>query len=249
MSQSNVGVIILAAGEGKRMKSDIPKMVHELNGKALVEHVLDNALASGICTKPIVVVSPRHTAVQDRLGDRATYTIQEEQIGTGNATMAAEVAADSLDDIVVLYGDMPLLSSDSIKRLVEHHQKTDATITLLTAVTPDFEDWRAAFDSFGRIVRNGQGTIERIVEYRDATEAERQIRELSTCFFAFKADWLWEHLKGLDNDNDQDQYLLVDLVQVAMEQNKPIELLEIDVKEVIGINSQRDLALAKELTQ
>lgn len=246
MLSNNIQIIILAAGEGKRMKSDVPKVLHILQEKAFIEHVVDNAIASRLTDKPIVVVSARHTKVQDVLLDKAIYVVQHEQLGTGHAVAVAESAAKEAEHIIVLYGDMPLLKAESIQKLAEHHIQSGAVLTLLTATAPDFESWRSAFNAFGRIVRDEHGAITKIVDARDATPAELGIKEVSTCFFCFKADWLSEHLKKLNRNNAQREYYLTDLMKMAIDEGAKVESLPVDLREAVGINSKEDLENIKE---
>lgn len=227
------------------MKSTIPKVMSLLHDRPLVDHVVGNAEASRVVARPVVVVSAKHTLVQEHLGDRADYVIQSAPLGTGHAVMSAESALrGAVDHVVVLYGDMPFLRPESIERLVSEHVREQATFTLLTATTPDFEDWRSAFKTFGRIVRDTAGSLERIVEWKDATDDEKGIRELSTCYFCFEADWLWSRLRELKNNNTQQEYYLTDLVSLAIRERARIHLLPVALGEVIGVNTPEDLATA-----
>jgi bifunctional UDP-N-acetylglucosamine pyrophosphorylase / glucosamine-1-phosphate N-acetyltransferase len=242
------GAVILAAGKGTRMKSDLPKVMHLLNNKPLVEHVVESVEGSKYISKPVVVVSEDNTLVQDHLEDRVKYAIQAEQLGTAHAVGSArEVLEGKVDHVVVLYGDMPFITSDSIDRLVEKHLETKSKMSSLVATTPDFEDWRSAFKTFGRVKRDNNGDIERIIESKDASEEELKIKDLSTCYFCFDSDWLWENLKKIKTENVQAEYYLTDLVELAIGQGHKICSVEIDTKEVIGINTKDDLDVVKEL--
>lgn len=239
---NNTAVIILAAGEGKRMKSDQPKVMTRLQGMPLIEHVVANVGASGVNGMPVIVVSPKHTAVQDHLGTRAWYVMQPEQLGTGHAVMMAEPALKGhADHVVVLYGDMPFLRGGSIRKLVDAHIAADSVLTLMTVMTPDFLDWRSAFQTFGRIVRDESGEIMEIVEARDANEEQLGLLELSTCYFCFKADWLWEHLRKLKNENEQKEYYLTDLVGMAIGEGHNINSVPVSLIEAVGVNRKEDL--------
>src|SRR3989338_4532957 len=234
MSPHKTAIVILAAGDGKRMKSELPKMMHTLAGKPLVEHVLDNAVSSGLCEKPIVVVSARHTLVQDYLKEKAEYVIQQEQLGTGHAVAVTESKlAGLVDEVIVLYGDMPFLKAESIRKLAQHHAKSSAVLTLFTTTPSDFSGWQRAFYAFGRIIRDTAGNIARVVDVRDASEKELEIKEVSTCFFCFKADWLWDHLKKLNKNNAQQEYYLTDLLKMAFDEGAKVESLDLDTKEAI----------------
>ncbi|PIR02931.1 MAG: hypothetical protein COV60_03045 [Candidatus Magasanikbacteria bacterium CG11_big_fil_rev_8_21_14_0_20_43_7] len=248
MIDNTVGVVILAAGHGTRMKSEIPKVMHELNGKPLVGHVVDNAIASGITQKPVVVVSSAGTLVRAYFGDRVEYAVQEKQLGTGHATAAAtKVVSKDAEHIVVLYGDMPMLRPESIQRLVHRHIERDNTVTVMTVTVPSFEAPYTPFFGFGRIVRNQRtGHIEQIVEKKDCTDVQLEIKELNTSFFSFKADWLWSHITKLQNTNAQQEYYLVDLLKLAIDEGQRVSAVATDPHEAMGINSPEDFQVAEQ---
>jgi len=242
-----VGVVILAAGEGKRMKSDIPKVMHELHGKPLIEHAVEHVEDLGLLHKPVIVVSPKHTMVQDYLVSRAEYVVQPEQLGTGHAVSMAEfLLQDKVTHVIVLYGDMPFVSADSLGRLISRHVERDNAVTLMTFMVPHFKGVYQPFYNFGRIVRDpDNGHILRIVERKDATESELGILELNPSFFCFKASWLWESLKKLKNTNVQGEYYLTDLIGLAIEEGEHLSSVSIEPKEAMGINTLDDLEIAR----
>ena len=248
--RNKIGVVILAAGAGKRMNSTLPKVMHELNHKPLVDHVVQHVEGLQLSHKPVIVVSKQHTLVQDHLGNRAEYVVQEEQLGTGHAVSVAEtLLAGVVDHVVVLYGDMPFVSTTSIERLITRHAERDNAITLMTFMVPPFKGVYQPFYNFGRIVRESvSGHIARIVERKDATEAELSILELNPSFFCFNASWLWESLKRLENHNSQHEYYLTDLVSRAISEGRKISSVSIEPKEAIGINTAEDLEIAKHIT-
>ncbi|MBU0661067.1 NTP transferase domain-containing protein [Patescibacteria group bacterium] len=242
----SIGIVILAAGEGKRMNSHIPKVMHLLHGKPLVEHVVGTVELSECCTKPVVIVSPNHTLVQDHLGDRVQYVIQPEQLGTGHATaQAEELLKSQVDDVIVLYGDMPFVTADSIKRLSQRHVERGNTVTMMTITVPHFEGVFKPFYSFSRVIRGGEGNhIQRIVECKDATENELEIKEVNPCYFCFSSDWLWKKLKTVDNNNIQKEYYLPDVVKMAIDEGESISSIDVDYTEAVGINTKEDLDIA-----
>jgi bifunctional UDP-N-acetylglucosamine pyrophosphorylase / glucosamine-1-phosphate N-acetyltransferase len=246
---AKVGVVILAAGHGNRMKSDIPKVMHELHGKPLVDHVVSHVEESGCCVKPVVIVSPDRPIVAAHLGDRCEYAMQEKQLGTGHATaQAEELLKGKVDHVIVLYGDMPFLSAESLQRLVTRHEERNNTITLMTFTVPHFENDFAPFKGFSRVVRNAEtGHIARDVQMKDATAEELEIKELNPCYFCFNSDWLWENLKKVGNNNAQDEFYLTDLLQMAIRQGEKISSIDIPPNEARGINTQDDLAVAKSI--
>ena len=248
MKNKNIGVVILAAGEGSRMKSDLPKVMHELNGKPLVAHVVETVEKLQLNIKPVVIVNPNHTLVQDYLGDRVEYIVQDEQLGTGHATMQAEkILKDIVDTVIVLYGDMPFLTADSVKRLADRHLERENTVTMMTITVPDFEGIYKPFYSFSRVIRGGDGNhIQRIVENKDATEEELKIKELNPCYFCFSADWLWKKLKQVNNNNVQKEYYLPDVVKMAIDDGEKISSIDANYTEALGINTKEDLDVAKQ---
>lgn len=244
----NVSAIILAAGHGSRMKSTLPKVLHPLKGKPLVEHVVDHVIESTCCAKPIVVVPSTHTLVQDHLGTKATYVVQYEQLGTGHAVMQAESVVPKAHDIVlVLNADVPNISAASIDAIIHAHKVSDATITITSTVTPDFLEWREAFRSFGRIIRNTSNDVMAIVEYKDASEEQKNITEVNGGIYCFTASWLWNHLHNVKNNNVQQEYYLTDLIDMAISEQKKVCATHVDPKEVVGISTQEDLAKAQTL--
>lgn len=229
------------------MKSTTPKVLSLLHGKPLIQHIVEHVEAAG-AGKPVIVVPKTHTKIQESLGERARYVVQAEPLGTGHAVLTTEsVLRGEADHVVVLYGDMPFLSPMSIRSLIDNHLRTKAIVTMLTAETPDFTDWRAAFQMFGRIVRTKEGNLRRIVEWKDASPEELQIRELSTCYFCFDAGWLWSHIPRLGNRNNQGQYYLTDLMPMAIEEGARISLFSVPLEEVMGVNTPDDLRLAHDL--
>ena len=243
----NVRAVILAAGQGKRMNSTMLKVMHEVRGKPMIEYVVSTVEKAGL-EKPVVVVCATDPAVQNFLGNRAEYVVQKDRLGTGHAVSMAEPELNGrAENIVVLYGDMPFVSAESVKRLVERHQERDNTLTMMTFVVQDFEDWRAPFNSFSRIIRGADGHIVRDVQFKDATSEELEIKELNPCVYCFKSDWLWKNLKSLKNNNAQQEYYLTDLISEAIRQGEKISSVIIDPKEALGVNSQADLATAEQL--
>ncbi len=243
---NNVGVVILAAGHGTRMKSELPKVMHELVGKPLVAHVVDNAKAAGIAGKPVVVVSPTNNLVREYLGDKVAYAVQKEQLGTGHATAtASDVIPKDIEHVVVLYGDMPFLRPDSIARLVRRHIERENTITMMTVTIPNFEDPYTPFENFSRVIRDEQGQIIGSVERKDATPKQITIQEVNPCYYCFRSDWLWKHISSLDNNNAQEEYYLTDLVDMAIEEGERISSVATDPHEAMGVNSQEDFKLAQ----
>lgn len=243
-----MGVVILAAGEGKRMQSELPKVMQILNGKPLIEYVVRAVKETGLVERPVVVVGASHTIVQEYLQDRARYAIQREQLGTGHAVSATEhLLKDQAEQIVVLYGDMPFITSRSIEKLAAEHAKNNNTITFMTVTVPDFIGWRRYFYDLSRVVRDKNGAVIKDIQMKDATRDELQVRELNTAYFCFRASWLWKHLKEVRNNNVQREYYLTDLINMAIQHGERVSTLAVEEKEAVGINTAEQLELARQL--
>ncbi len=243
----NTQVIILAAGHGKRMQSELPKALTPFRGKPFITRMLDAVKESGVCEHPIIVIGQKGDQVRSVVGDSYTYAIQEEQLGTGHAVMIAEHEAKDATSILVLYSDHPLMSAQTIKNIVIKHAEENATLTMATATVPDFLEWRAGLQLFGRLVRDANNNIIKIVEYKDATETEKEILEVNPAYMCFDAHWMWEHLHMLKNNNAQGEYYLTDLVGMAFNEHKKITTISIDPKEALGVNTKEQLDLMQEL--
>lgn len=240
-------VIILAGGKGKRMKSDLPKVMAPLLDKPLISYVTDAVIRSGVDPEPIIVVGYNREAVQDYLGSEYQYAYQAEQLGTGHAVLCAKDALHDVDRVVVVYGDMPFVTPATILKLTEAVASEGAVMSLAFTRVDDFGDWRASLYDFGRIIRNAQGEIVSIIEVKDATPEEQNIKELNPSFFCFRKEWLLANLTKLENNNAQQEYYLTDLVRIAIDGGDPVASIEIDPLETIGINTSEQLELASQL--
>ncbi len=240
----SVSVIILAAGKGTRMRSPYPKVLHLLAGEPLVIHVVETVLPLPI--KDIfVVVGFKSSLVEEALRGYAVKTIlQEKQLGTGDAVKKVRPFLGDLNkDVLVLCGDTPLLSTATLSRLLAAHCREASTITILTALVDDPY-------GYGRIIRNQEGYVAKIVEEKEASPEEKRVREINTGTYVFKASFLFEALEEITPDNVQGEYYLTDVVERAVKRNERVFALQVsDPTEVIGINSQEDLAQAEEIYQ
>lgn len=234
-----VTAVLLAAGQGTRMKSDLPKVLHPLCGKPMLWHVLE-ALKSAVTEKPVVIVGHGAEAVREYLGDSADCVLQEPQLGTGHAAMQAEpLLRDRTDLVIVTYADMPLLRGETFQRLVETQRLNPGPLTLLTVIADDPR-------GFGRIVRKSDGTVEAIVEEYVATPEQQQIRELNVGAYCFRAGWLWEALHRIERNPKKGEYYLTDIVEIAVRDNLPVQaVVHDDFIETIGINSRVHLSEAE----
>lgn len=245
-------VIIMAGGKGTRMNmTDMPKTMIPLAGRPIVEHIVDAAQEAVPETKPVVIVGFQGHTIVEYFGDRIVVAEQKEQLGTGHAVACAAPLLRDRDDIgnvIVIAGDQPLISAETIRTIMEHHETEEETITLGTVVVPDFEGMNTHLLHYGRIVRRGDGSVERIVEYKDATEEEHAIREVNTSIYCFNAPWLWEHLEKLGSDNASQEYYITDLIGMAMDEGKKIRAIALPrPEEGLNVNTPEHLAAIEEV--
>jgi len=236
-----VACIILAAGKGERMKSDLPKILHHLSGKPLLGYVLDTVQSLNL-NRVAVVVGYQGEKVKDLLKDKNVEIVwQKEQLGTGHAVMQAEpFFKDFSGDVLVLCGDVPLLRTQTIINLLKAHQEKQAKATVLTAVLENPA-------RYGRIIRRKDDSVERIVEYKDATPEEKKIREINTGEICFSGPSLFSALKKVRSDNLQKEYYLTDVLGILREEGEKIEALEVQNSwETRGINSIQELIKMEE---
>jgi bifunctional UDP-N-acetylglucosamine pyrophosphorylase / glucosamine-1-phosphate N-acetyltransferase len=233
----DVHIVVLAAGQGTRIKSARPKVLHRVAGTPMIAHVLEGA--RGLKPRSMtVVVGHRADTVKSALSERTglTYVVQEPQLGTGHALLTTEpVLQGSTGTVMLLSGDVPLLRSKTLQELLDRHHSTGAAATVLTAVvdTPH---------GYGRIVRSGE-RIARIVEERDATPAERDIREINSGVYAFALEGLFDAVRAIASENAQREYYLPDLVAIFRQLGRRVETMTIaNPDEIRGINSRAELA-------
>ena len=240
----NTHIVILAAGKGTRMKSARPKVLHRVAGLPMIEHVLGTA--SALAPRSItVVVGHQAEDVRVALSGRSglTFVVQEPQQGTAHALLTAEPALkDATGTLLLLSGDVPLLSAQTLKTLAEHHERRGAAATVVTA----FVDQPTGY---GRIVRSGE-EIARIVEERDATPEERRIREINSGIYAFALDGLFDAVRAIATENAQGEYYLPDLVAIYRNRGRGVETMTVaDPDEIRGINSRVELAAVSHIVR
>ena len=238
---SNVAAVILAAGQGTRMKSKRAKILHPVAGKPMVEYSVDAAAFAG-ASQTVLVIGHQGDQVRAELGERVIYVEQPQPRGTGDAVKyAAPVLQNQAAHVLVFYADMPLLKPETLRALIEKHLAARATLTMLTLVADDSM-------GFGRIVRDANGKPLRIVEEIEATPQEFAIKELNPGVYCFNADWLWKNLEQLTPSPKKGEYYLTDLLEMAVTQRVIIETKTIhDVSQAIGINTRAHLAKAEQV--
>ena len=230
--------VILAAGQGTRMRSSLPKVLHPLAGLPLVQYSLRAVAAAGL-EKPVVVIGHDAEKVRQAVGDRASFALQEQQLGTGHAVRMAEpLLRGGTDYVLVISADMPLFRPQTLAKLVEIGQQNPGPVTLLTVVQEDSH-------GFGRIVRNLEGKVQAIVEEAGATPQQLAIQEVNVGAYCFRADWLWDALARIPL-SPKGEYYLTDTVGLAVAEGLNVEAIVItDAEEAIGINTRVHLAEAE----
>ena len=236
-----LAAVILAAGQGTRMKSNLPKVLHPITGKPMIRYALDAVCALGADTT-VVVVGHGAEQVRAAVGDAALFAEQAEQRGTGHAVLQArDLLRGKADTIFVTYADMPLLRAGTMRRLIELHASSRAAITMLTVVSDDSMN-------FGRVLRGKKRRVLGIVEEADATQKQLAVRELNCGVYCFDAEWMWKHLTRLKPSGKKREYYLTDLVAMAVKERRAIESIILDdIDEVIGINTRVHLARAERI--
>ena len=236
-------VVILAAGMGTRMKSDVHKVLHKICGRTMVEHVLTQ-VSQVQPEKIITVVGHDAQDVKKTLGDRTEYADQPEQLGTGHAVLqTAPLLADKEGVTLVVSGDTPLLTAATLNKLLQYHTEKGAKATILTAEAPDPT-------GYGRIVRNDLGIVERIVEQKDASHEEAAIQEINTGVYCFDNQALFAALKQVTNDNAQGEYYLTDMIAIMRKAGGIIAAYRMkNFEESMGVNDRVALAAATKVMQ
>ena len=233
----DVHIVILAAGKGTRMKSALPKVLHRVAGQPLIEHVL--AAAGRLAPASVTVVVGHHSdTVRGALAARShiQFVVQEPQLGTAHALLTTEpILRDAHGTLVMLSGDVPALSAESLEQLVRVHTESQAAATVLTAVVADPH-------GYGRIVRDGE-KIARIVEEKDASESERAITEINSGIYAFEIRGLFDAVRSIGTANAQREYYLPDLVSIYRAEHRTVETVVVaNEAEILGVNSRMELA-------
>ena len=236
---ANLTAVILAAGKGTRMKSKLPKVLHKVGGHPMLEHVMDAAEAAG-CHDNVVVIGHGAELVRELVGDRARIALQAEQLGTGHAVLqAADTLKDFTGTVMILCGDTPLLEAEELEKFYAEHVKSGAAATVMSALMDD------PF-GYGRILRDANGDVAGIVEQKDASEEQKQIKEINTGNYCVEAPLLFEVLRTLGNDNAQGEYYLTDVLAKLRAMGKKVGgVITADSEMIMGVNSRRQLAEAE----
>jgi len=245
MINQKIAGVVLAAGEGTRMKSHLPKVLHEVKGKPMIKHVIDNLAGAGV-NNIVIVIGYGAQQVKEALGNQyrqaLKYVYQEKRLGTAHAVMCAEpILFSKADRIVVMYGDTPFFKSETIKNLISVCIEKEAALSMVT-----FEASEPS--GYGRVITDSGGHVKKIVEEKDATFEEKKIREVNAGCYCFEASFLWENLPKVRKSEATGEYYLTDLIEIANSQNKKVVRLKIrEESEAWGINTPEQLKKACEM--
>jgi UDP-N-acetylglucosamine diphosphorylase/glucosamine-1-phosphate N-acetyltransferase len=232
---SELSVVIMAAGKGTRMKSDLAKVLHRLKGKAMIHYVIEAARRVGAGAIVVVVGHQKDLVIDELKGQGVFFAIQEPQLGTGHALMCAlpQIVAKS-GQVLILSGDTPLIKPETLANMLNRHMKLAAAATVLTATT---ENPRG----YGRIIRHQDGFIQAIIEERDADEATKALQEINGGIYLFNLEALRQVLPLLTTNNNQKEYYLTDAVRLLVTQGKRVAAYEGSFREALGVNTVEEL--------
>lgn len=232
--------LVLAAGQGKRIKSDLPKVLHKVCGKEMLKHVIDSIRNSDIDDINVIIGKGAELVKERTLDKNVSYSLQAEQLGTGHAVKCAEDFLRGKKGVVAVFtGDTPLIKQSTIERLVSNHIKDNNSATILTAIVSDPT-------GYGRIVRDNN-EVSKIVEHKDCSEEELKINEMNSGIYCFDIELLVEALEKLNNNNEQGEYYLTDVIEILKSKNKKVGAVITEFEETIGVNSRVQLAQAEEI--
>lgn len=232
--------LILAAGQGTRIKSDLPKVLHKVCGKEMVNQVIDTIRLAGVEDINVIVGKGAELVKQKTKERNVSYSFQDLQLGTGHAVKCAEEFLKNKKGVVAVFcGDTPLIKESTVKRLFETHIESNNSITIVTSILDDAT-------GYGRIVRDGENVL-RIVEHKDCNSEELLIKEMNAGIYCFDIESLLVSLSKLDNNNSQGEYYLTDVIGIQKEEGKKVGAMIIDYEETIGVNSRVQLSEAEKI--
>ena len=245
-----ITVIILAGGKGTRVQSDLPKVLLPIHGTPILVRLLDGLRP--VCARPIVVVGYKAEEVIEATGRACEYVFQREQLGTGHALQCVKshLAGREGKEVVVLPGDHPFVTGATITRLIEAHHRMRPAVTMATVVVSHFEAEYAIFYHFGRVVRDAHGAVRDIVEFKEARNEQKDIKEVNLSYYCFDVPWLWENIDHLKNENRAREYYLTDMIRIAFTQGRMVYGVRIENPvEGMGVNTVEELHIAEKYTR
>ncbi len=233
--------VILAAGKGTRMKSDLPKVVHRIEGKCLVDYVIEAARGAGVSDICLVVGYKHEVVEREIVSKNVEYALQSEQLGTGHAVKCAREFLGDEGQTLILFGDTPLITAETLRRLAEYHEKKGNTVTVLSAFVDDPT-------GYGRIIRDENGCFVKSVEHKDATEQERASKEINSGMYLFDTAQLKAALDQIRPNNAQGEYYLPDTLTIIKEKGLKVDAYALqDATDITGVNDQNQLAEAAKI--
>ena len=241
--------VILAAGKGTRMQSELPKPLFSVDGVPMLTRILATLEASKVALDPIIVVGDWTDAIQMQYGPQYQYAVQTELTGTATAVAAALPYLDTSDEappVLILYADHPFLTTATIQAMAAVSASAAPTIAMGTVTVPDFQEWRQPFAAFGRVVRDSAGKMQKIVEAKNATDQELHITEVNPALYCVQAAWLAATLPRIEQNPVTKEYYLTDLIELARLAGDVVTSVPIPPEEALGINSIADAENAKQ---
>jgi bifunctional UDP-N-acetylglucosamine pyrophosphorylase/glucosamine-1-phosphate N-acetyltransferase len=236
---TNRYAVVLAAGQGTRMKSKLYKVLHPVCGKPMVEHVIDQVTTLQL-HKIVTIIGFGADLVNSLIGKRSEYALQEEQLGTAHAVMqASSHLKHEKGTTLVICGDTPLITAETMEALLKHHEETNARATILTAFAEDPT-------GYGRIIRQSNGDVKRIIEHKDASEEEKTVKEINTGTYCFDNEVLFQALDQVSNDNVQGEYYLPDVIEILKDAGETVSAYQTEhFEETLGVNDRVALSQAE----
>ncbi len=241
MEKRKIKAVILAAGESTRMKSAKSKVLHKILGKEIINYTIDAVLNAGIEEQDIIIVAGNNwTELGKIVSNNVNFVAQEQRLGTAHALLSAYgLLKDNICDTLVLVGDNPYITTEEINKLIDFHNTTESDASLITAVFPEIPP------AYGRIIRAKDDSIKEIVEEIDATEKQKEIREVNASIYLFKNEIVLEQIKQIDNKNKKGEYYLTDIIEILRNNKNSVNGIKaLDHRLAIGINDRWDLQIA-----
>ena len=236
LDNNPLAVTILAAGKGTRMESNLPKVLHKIGGKPMLSHVIQRAVELG-AQKIISIIGYQHELVKETIANEPTrFAIQLDQLGTGHAVLqCASELSEFNGSVLVLSGDVPLISLNTLQNLLNTHNRSDSKATLLSAIVNDAT-------GYGRVIRNSIGNLDRIVEHKDANQNELNVKEMNAGIYVFDCRTLFELLPQVGNNNSQGEYYLPDVLSLILHQGGKVAIEKTNnITEIQGVNTTQQL--------
>lgn len=228
--------MILAAGKGKRMKSSMPKVLHKVCGKEMINHVIDTMRKAEIDDVNVVIGTGSEIVKEATQNRNVIYSLQEQQLGTGHAVMCAKEFLQNKEGVVAIFtGDAPLIKAETVKKLIQYHLENSFKATILTSVIDDPAE-------YGRIIKNEAGSVEKIVEFKDCNQEEKKVNEINSGMYCFNIASLLNSLEKLNNNNAQGEYYLTDVISILKNEGQKVGAIDTDFEETIGVNSRVQLS-------